>query len=58
MFKIFEVNPALRTTNPFQVNTNSADKDFAKNSFTFGNANPNRPESRDDIHGKFLYCLG
>lgn len=30
---------------------------FVKDSFDFGKANPNRPESRDDIHGVNLYCL-
>ena len=30
---------------------------FVKDAFNFGNANPNRPESRDDVHGKLLYCL-
>lgn len=55
--KLFGFNPAQGVKNPFQVNTQCTDKDFAKNSFTFGDANPNRPESRDDVHGKSLYCL-
>lgn len=54
--KLFGINPAVGTSNPFQVNKQT-DNRFAQNAFNFENANPNRPESRDDVHGKFLYCL-
>lgn len=55
--KIFGINPAQAVTNPFKVNGSAVDKEFAKNSFNFENANPNRPESRSDVLGKNLYCL-
>ena len=37
--------------------TETPQVNFVKDSFNFGKANPNRPESRDDIHGVNLYCL-
>lgn len=54
--KFFGINPAQTVTNPFQV-TKHSDNRFVQNAFNFENANPNRPESRDDIHGRNLYCL-
>lgn len=57
--KLFGINPAQGTQGPLKPNTNYTDINFAKNSFEFGNANPNRPEHRGDgIHGRNLYCLG
>ena len=54
--KLFGINPVNKTANPFQVNKQANNK-FAQNAFNFENANPNRPESRDEVHGKNLYCL-
>lgn len=53
--KILGIGQAQATTNPYRIDR--APENFVKNSFEFGQANPNRPESRDDVHGKHLYCL-
>ena len=56
--KLFGVNPALGTSNPFQVNKQADNNRFAQNAFNFENANPNCPEHRGDgVHGLNLYCL-
>ena len=53
--KLFGINPAVGAVNQYQVSR--PDNNFVKNTFNFENANPNRPESRDDVKGKNLYCL-
>ncbi len=53
--KLFGINPVQ--TNTFKPSVKT-DSNFVQNAFNFENANPNRPESRDDVHGKRLYCLG
>ena len=55
--KLFGINPAQTATNPFLVNKQTDNCRFVQNAFNFENANPNCPESRDDVHGKNLYCL-
>lgn len=54
--KLFGINPAVNAASTYQPSRH-ADNDFVKNTFNFENANPNRPESRDDLHGMNLYCL-
>lgn len=56
--KLFGINPAVNAANPYQVNRQQQpDNNFVKNTFNFENANPNCPESRDEFHGRNLYCL-
>ena len=62
LFGIGSVHAARGVTNPYQ--TNKATNNFVKNTFNFGEANPNRPESRvaanalgDPTKGCKLYCL-
>lgn len=53
--KLFGINPVVSTANQYQVT--KTDSNFVKNTFNFENANPNRPETRNDVKGKNLYCL-
>lgn len=55
--KLLGINPAISAVNPYQVSRQQTDNNFIKNTFNCEAANPNRPESRDDIHGRNLYCL-
>lgn len=52
--KILGIGQTQAVKNPYKTNVQS---NFAQKAFEFGEANPNRPESRSDILGKNLYCL-
>ena len=64
--KLFRLGAATGVTNPQQ--SNKVTNNFVKNTFNFGEANPNRPNTRvsEDLarngggpaQGNFLYCLG
>ena len=53
--KLFGITPSSNVKHPERKAQECTN--FAKNSFNFGEANPNRPESRDNEHGVNLYCL-
>lgn len=63
LFRIGVVRPSQGSTNLYR--TNYAGNNFIKNTFNFGEANPNRPDTRvaanalgDPQKGCNLYCLG
>lgn len=61
--KLFGINGLKAVSNPYQ--NARVENNFVKNTFNFGDANPNRPNSvvtpnalNDPTKGTRLYCLG
>lgn len=61
--QLFGIRPAQGISNPYKIN--NAGNNFVKESFKFGDANPNRPYGivaenalGDPTKGTKLYCLG
>lgn len=61
--KLFGINGLKAVSNPYQ--SARVENNFVKNTFNFGEANPNRPNGivtpnalNDQTKGTRLYCLG
>lgn len=61
--KLFGLNGIKGVSNPYQ--STRTESNFVKNTFNFGDANPNRPNGivmpnalNDPTKGTRLYCLG
>ena len=61
--KLFGLNGTKGVSNPYQ--STRTESNFVKNTFNFGDANPNRPNGivmpnalNDPTKGTRLYCLG